>query len=121
MMALKGGRKIVVRDLAFRWKFKPDSTPRYLGDSPCHAHVAVQEDVERPGRPMVARLRTRESYNYDGMVDNKFTVAPSDVRQLIEHCLDLGWEPSARKQFNCPEGVELADYQTYERKRGSLG
>lgn len=127
-MALKGSRPIVVRGVTFRWKFKAavDGQTR-LGGSPRYAHVAVQEDADRPGRPLIAWV---ESTVWDSTPDahqprwggtlHKARFTPQDVKTLIEAALDDGWDPSGKVQYNSPEGIQLTDHRTYklaERRR----
>jgi hypothetical protein len=116
-MALKKSRKITVRDQDFHWKFKAhkDQLTRY-GASPRFAHIAVQAG----GKPMVAYIESTVFLSYErhdgdtGDITHKARFGPGDVKRLIEHCLDLGWDPSAKKQFNCPAELTLADHKTYE-------
>jgi hypothetical protein len=119
-VALKKSRPITVRDQAFRWKFKPhkDNQTRF-GGSARFAHVAVQENTERPGLPMVAQIESMLEVPEDSDVQNgvlhKARFTPGDVRMLIESCLDAGWDPSAKQQFQAPAGLELTDYRTISR------
>ena len=110
-----------MRDRAFRWKFKAtqDGQTR-LGGSPRYAHVAVQEDAGRPGRPLIAWVESTvwnssESAHQPrwGGTLHKARFGPGDVRKLIEGALDNGWDPSGKTQYNAPEGIELTDYRTY--------
>lgn len=118
-MSLKGGRVIVVRGLRFRWKFKAhkDSLTRY-GDSPQFAHVAIQEDVEQPGRALLVHLKSSRFIDYathdgdTGHIRHLARFGPGDVRKLIEHALDTGWEPSSKDQTVLPAGIELTDHIT---------
>lgn len=117
-MGLKGGRRLVVRDRAFRWNFS-GAHDRY-GNSPKVAHIAVQEDTERPGRPMVAwltSLRWTEAHETDcGGVPHRARFTPGDARRVVEAALDAGWDPASRKQFEAAAGLELADYVTTRRE-----
>lgn len=119
-MALKKSRPITVRDLPFRWKFKAhkDDLTRY-GASPRYAHIAIQEAVEgHPGRPMVAQVESTVFVSYEahdgdtGHIRHKARFTPVDVRKLIETALDAGWDPTAKQQYEAPEGIELTDYKT---------
>ena len=119
-MALKGGRKIVVRVRAFRWNYfgKNDR----WGGSALIPLVAIQEDTERPGVPMVAYLKSRRFISEDahdldlGGVVHKASVTPQDTRSLIEHALDDGWDPSGKGRYVSPEGIDLGDYSTRDPK-----
>lgn len=118
-MGLKGGRNILVAGETYRWKFKAhkDNLTRYRM-SPRFAHVAVQQDAERPGRPMVAQLESSVFVSYEahdgdtGHLDHRARFTPSDVRKLVEAALDAGWDPTSKTQFQAPEGIELTDYRT---------
>lgn len=115
-MALKGSRPIVVRDLKFRWVFS-GKKDRW-GNSPCTAHVAVQEEAERPGRAMVAWLASRNwvsegAHDMDcGGKPHRARVTPADVRRLIEDALSGGWNPSSKVQYEVAPGLALSDYET---------
>jgi hypothetical protein len=100
-MALKGGRKIEVEGLAFRWTFKPHRK------EPGRAHVAVQEEADRPGQPLVAWIECPEG--------KRPWFGPKDVRQLIELAMGQGWDPSSRKRFTCPAGIEFRGCVSYFR------
>ena len=121
-MALKKSRPIIVRDRPFRWKFKghKDNLTRY-GASPQFAHIAIQEDAENPGKPMVAHVESavfvdHETHDGDtGHIDHKARFTPGAVRVLIEACLDAGWDPSSKEAFTAPTGLYLSDYKTVAR------
>lgn len=115
-MALKGGRKIVVRDQEFRWTYS-GKNDRWGGS--CRTpHVAIQQATERPGAAMVAYLESRryisnEAHDLDiGGIKHQATVAPQDIRSLIERALDDGWDPTSKTTYCSPPGIELGDYTT---------
>jgi len=121
-MAIKKSRPITVRGRPFRWKFKGhrDNLTRY-GASPQFAHIAIQEDGENPGRPMVAHVESSvfvDDDTHDGDTGHIRHIArftPGDVRKLIEAALDAGWDPSSRTPFTTPPGIKLTDYATYDQ------
>ena len=121
-MGLKGGRRIVVRDLTFRWVFS-GKNDRY-GNSPFEAHVAIQEDAERPGRPLVAWLLSRNwisAESHDGAtghITHRARFTPADVRSVIESALDDRWNPSSRELYEVAAGLLLTSYSTVSRNRG---
>lgn len=118
-MALKGGRKIVVRGQAFRWTL---SGKGRWGWSPQTPHVAIQADTERPGTPMVAHLTSRRWISYEAHdmdtngVPHQAAVTPQDIRSLIERALDAGWDPTRRVKYTTPAGIDLSDYTTRDKR-----
>ena len=122
-MSLRKGRKVTIDGQDYRWIFKPhkDGQSR-LGGSPRRAHVAIQEDTEKPGRPLVAWLDSKLWVNsldahqprWGGEL-HRARFGPGDIRVIIEHSLGAGWDPAARKNFECPSGLHLTDYQTTGR------
>lgn len=119
-MGLKGGRRLVVRDRVFRWSFSGKHDR--FGNSPKVAHVAVQEDTERPGLPVVAWLTslrwvTAEAHDMDcGGVPHRARFTPGDARRVVEAALDAGWNPTSRKPYEVAAGLELADFVTTRRE-----
>jgi hypothetical protein len=113
-MALKSGRKIVVRDREFRWKISGNKRNRQYG-SPRRPHLVVQEAVEKPGTALCVYLDSlrwvsEEEHEY---TPHKASVTPKDTRAVIEAALDHGWDPSSRFIFSlCTKvpDMELTDY-----------
>jgi len=126
-MGLKKSRTIVVRDRCFRWKFKGhrDNMTRY-GNSPRFAHVAIQEDVDKPGRSLVAFLESTQfiddaTHDGDtGHIRHLARFGPGDVKRLIEYALDNGWDPSSKTQTILPEEIKLTDHRTINPDPGIL-
>lgn len=118
-MALKGGRKIVVRGLKFQWTLSGKDKGSRWGGTAHRPHVVIQmAEVERSGTPMVAYLESRRFISVDahdldmGGVVHRATVFPRDIRSLIEHALDDGWDPSGKVQYISPGDINLGDYTT---------
>lgn len=117
-MALKGSRRIVVREQSFRWTVS-GKRGRFGGASPC-PHLVVQGDTERPGKALVAYLVSKrwvssEAHDLDvGGTVHKAVIRPKDVRAIIEQALDTGWDPSSKTTFFCPAGLDLTDYTSCE-------
>lgn len=115
-MALKGSRPIVVCGTKFQWVFS-GKKDRW-GNSPRLAHVAIQEDTEKPGRAMVAwlvssRWVSADAHDMDlGGRPHRARVTPADIRFLIEEALAGGWIPSSRKAHTATPGLLLSSYET---------
>lgn len=124
-MALRGGRRIVVRGKPFFWKIS-GGRERWPNESPRCLHVAIQEEGDRPGLAMVAYLESmrwvsEEAHDLDvGGTVHKARVTPADVRKLIEHALDDGWDPSNKTDtYHAQPDIELRDYKT--RNKATFG
>jgi len=117
-MAIKGGRKIVVRDIEFRWKFKgPDC--RYGEESPVKGHIVVQGEKGRLFANIESSVHEPEpgGKHADGPrygQYHKASVTPSDIRKFIEKGLDDGWNPTAKGQTNLQGPLELNEYRVVE-------
>jgi hypothetical protein len=118
-MALKGGRKIVVRDREFRWKISGGKYHKEYG-APRRLHLVVQEAAEKPGTPLCVYLDSLRwiegnEYQYETFGPrHKASVTPKDTRAVIEAALDAGWDPTSRFVFSLcvhvPE-MKLTDYR----------
>jgi hypothetical protein len=88
-MALKGGRKIVVRDREFRWKISGGKYHKEYG-APRRLHLVVQEAAEKPGTPLCVYLDSLRwiegnEYQYETFGPrHKASVTPKDTRAVIE-------------------------------------
>jgi hypothetical protein len=117
-MGLKKGRKIIVRELNFVWKFKAhrDNLTRF-GQSSKRAHVAVH--LEEGAGKMVAYIESTREVPGDSELQNgaehKARFGPGDVRTLIEAAMDEGWDPTSRRQYNLGAGIVLTDHVSYDR------
>ncbi|NOK22330.1 hypothetical protein [Corallococcus carmarthensis] len=68
----KGTRRIVVREMSFRWTVAPNDEPGLA--------IVVEHEGAR-GRPMVT------------WVEHGTIIAPGLVKEVIHHALDAGWQP----------------------------
>lgn len=122
-MALKGGRRIVVRDIPFKWVLAHGS----MGVG----HRRSMESWEAPRFVDIivqgkGRLRAKiesdvwdddkhaEEYRYGGKL-HLASVTPKDVRLVIEKGLDDGWDPTARGQHELAAPLKLAQYSVAAR------
>lgn len=78
----KGSRKVTFQGKAYRYMVKETHIEDHKDQK--ELSVTIQEDVERPGRVLQARLGYGES------------VTTPVVEQLISAGLQRGWEPTAR-------------------------
>jgi len=118
-MALKGGRNIVVRDLKFKWKACHPSM-RVIGVSPQFMDIIVHA-VEGQGK-LRAKVASDlwgqglpdncdPAYQYESGYDkHKATVAPGDVRLIIEKAIDDGWDPEEGPQWELAAPLKLKHY-----------
>lgn len=95
-MALKGGRRITVRDTDFQWVFTHPPV-RIMGDSPTHATVTVQ-GVDLHGKLQAEVISNQEPLdNYTAEHGgHRASLTPADTKRIIEHALDTGWNPHAK-------------------------
>ena len=123
-MALKNSRSITVRGVHFKWKLKkhPDMYTRF-GQSPKDSHVAVQLANTKGAGKLIAWITSTQVLPAESDVScgavHRAHCGPGDVRMLIEHCLDNGWDPMSRGQFECPAGVLMREHRTYTRAKPS--
>lgn len=116
-MALKGARKIIVGGKTYQWSFK-GKNDRW-GNSPLTGHVSIQEHAEKPGRPIVAWLRSTQWVSEDahdgdtGCVPHVAIVTPTDIHALIVYALvEMQWDPTAKTHRAFPAGIVLTQHVT---------
>jgi hypothetical protein len=78
----KGSRRIDVDGRAFRYLVKETHIPDHKDQK--ESSLTVQEDTDRPGRVLQARV----AYGAP--------VTPETVREFIRRSLRSGWDPSTR-------------------------
>jgi len=108
-MGLKGGRNIVVRDIAFKWKFC-HPTIRIMGDSPVAGDIIVhcKDDLGKMRAKLQSDVEIDEYTAEHG--GHRASVTPKDVRLVIETALDAGWDHTIRKQHEVAGPLKLSDY-----------
>ncbi len=112
-MAIKGGRRIIVRAREFQWVLSGNPNRNWEG-APNTPRVIVQGDAGK----LTANLKSRrfispEAHDLDmGGVRHEASVIPNDIRVLIEMALDDGWDPDSQKSYTSKAGIHLSDYTT---------
>ena len=116
-MALKGSRRIVVAGKKFNWIFTGHSEG--FEASPRRGKLIIQEESGAPGKAMVAHLSATkyvsDEYHNVRLGGERFhaTVAPKDVRLVLEAALADKWDASNKTvTYLAKPGIELQDYIT---------
>lgn len=90
-------RAVEVDGQQFRWMVRKGTVKYNRGLSILSRVLTVQEAKDRPGAVLQVTLWPRQWSADDGDVDDKMSLVPADVIQVIQEALVRGWEPSKRK------------------------
>jgi hypothetical protein len=108
-------RKITVDGRSYRWLLKGGRS-RYRGNSAACLTLIVQEDLEKPGDPIVAdfvSMRITADMDEEYGPPHKAAFSPGDVAKAIRLALQAGWRPdvSTGKVFTFKTEFALSDYK----------
>ena len=91
-------RAIEVDGQQFRWMVRKGTVKYHRNLSILSRILTVQEAKDRPGAVLQVTLWPRQWSADDGDdVDDKRSLVPADIIQVIQEALVRGWEPSKRK------------------------
>lgn len=93
----KGSRKIVVKDIEYRWLIRRKATYAQTAYGIGKLSVAI-ELAEAPGTTLL--IYTDRNHPKDFHTQKVIPIIPSDIANWILQALELGWKPFRKgKQF----------------------
>jgi len=117
-MPQKGSRRTTIGNHLYLWRVMRTEGPRSFGRSPgLHFLLVVQKAVEgfeKPGSVALFHLESRKRWckmlSYSKADTPGTNVSSSDVRELIEFALEIGWDPEkSGPAFTVPANGDFLD------------